>query len=244
MENILTFNEYTSQAVYEGLFNKILGNGKSNRGILDFVKALVSDVVSKSKLLKKYDVEKVLEHIVYDKKENRICYDSDYSKEMSNTGIKQATCMPDAHAQLNGTILDDVPSDNLSDKEIDKLKKRVIEETRLGALYVIINSEKDDKCKELWKQWKRDLEYLPHFNSWGYDLYVDGRNYGGKEEYKFYKISVSITHRSNRTLKPYGRFNFGSIHDDCFYYPLSSEKSAEECEKKLDGKLGRDSIKN
>ena len=54
MENILTFNEYTSQAVYEGLFNKILGNGKSNRGILDFVKALVSDVVSKSKLLKSY----------------------------------------------------------------------------------------------------------------------------------------------------------------------------------------------
>ncbi len=226
-----------------GLFNKIMGNGKSNRGILDFVKGLVSNVVTNCKSLKLRDSEKVLEHIIYDKKEKRICYDKDYSKEMSNIDLKNATCMPDPHAILEGTILDDVPDGNLSDKEIDKLKKRVIEETRLGALYVILNSEKDDKCKELWKQWKRDLEYLPHFGSWGYERYVKDRIYGD-EEVKYYVIRVLISHRSNRALKPYDRFNFNfTNYADEFYYPSSSEKSAEECAKKLDGKISTESTK-
>lgn len=231
MAKIMTIGEFEHNAVYEGLFNKILGNGKDNKGILEFVKTLVSNVVENSKeLKKKYKPDEVAEHIIYDKESKSVRYDEKYAKDVE---LKDATCMPDSKKILDGILLDDVPTDNLSDKEIEKLKKRVIDETRLGALYVVLNAEKDDKCKEIFKGWKRDLEYLGHLGVWGYDRYVKGFvDKTDDKDIQYYKIYLSDG--KNRNVTPYLRFNFNLTWlDNYMFYPMHSKDSAKECAKKL-----------
>ena len=142
--------------------------------------------------------------------------------------------MPEAKKILDAVILDNVPSGTLSDNEIEKLKKRIIDETRLGALYVVLNAEKDDKCKEIFKGWKRDLEYLGHLGVWGYDRYVKGFvDKTDDRDIQYYEIRLPDTNKS-RNVAPYLRFNFGLTPSDQYmFYPMHSKDSAKECAKKM-----------
>lgn len=248
MTKILSIEELSNKQVNEGLFNRITGRGHHRNVLIDYIRKTLATVYNYEKRGRKNgSADEVKDFVKYDINNKLIYVESEnsYNEDFRSFFDCYLIEHKDNKSKKYGkaVILDNVPYEGLSDRELDKLKERFLTETHFGLMCLIsieknvsVFEEYDKFAVKCYNKIRKEFPYIDHY-------YINGRTYTTYNKYYFiglakheknlyskYKpITDAMVDLSIYTVTNKDRYKVNN--DKGFYF--KTEEEAEECKKKL-----------